>query len=89
MEKRLLALWCCLVAVAALGGWAAGRLSAPRAFPAPAVLPDEAPRVPVITLKRGGPSAVEATVREAEVRFIQGSGVRVVPPGGSATISLP
>ncbi|MBP9750668.1 MAG: hypothetical protein KBC95_02360 [Candidatus Peribacteraceae bacterium] len=89
MEKRLLALWCCLVVVAAMGGWAAGRLSAPRNVPAPMVVPDTASRVPVITLRAAGAGAVETMVREAEARFVQGSGVRVVPPGGSATISLP
>lgn len=89
MDKHLLALWCCAVLVAALGGWAAGRLAAPRGFAEPAVVPDTAARVPVITLRSAGGGRVEASVREAEARFVQGGSVRVVPPDGSAVISLP
>ncbi len=89
MDRRLIALWCCLVLVAALGGWAAGRLSAPRDFPPPAVVPDTAANVPVITLRRMGATSAEVSVQKAEARFIQGAIVTVVPAGGSAVISLP
>lgn len=82
-------IWSCLTIAVGIGSWAAGRLAVPRQPVLPEVVTDTAPRVPVLSLSRRGAGAVTVRAEGAEVRFLQGSVLTVIPPGGSAIISLP
>lgn len=88
MPKRLLTLWGCLVVAAAAVGFAAGQLVATPLPPAPTLVENRNPRVPVITLTRTS-DGVTAAVDAAEARFVSGERTIVVLPGTSTSISLP